>query len=301
MRRRSLFVLALAAVVVLLPACRYLGRGTDPTDDGRIQHAEGDALLLRYEHRGGFVPAEYHLTRAPIFSLFGDGRVIVTGAVPAIYPGPILPPLLERRLTEDGIQRILRAALDSGALDESADWRGAASHVADAGDAVFTLNVEGRSVEVSVYALGMGAEGTFGFSDQERAVHEALGELANLLAAPDAWLPEAVWVDEWHDYRAGALRLVVRNADADPEMSDGIGIRLVPWPLAGDPARFGEPTQMDGWRCGVVAGPEVGIWYAALEAADQLTRWTGGGHRYAVSPRPLLPDEALGCGAEAQA
>jgi hypothetical protein len=296
MRRRTLIVLALAAIVVLLPACRYLGTGTDPTDDGRIQHAGGDALLLRYEHVGGFVPAEYHLTRVPVFSLLGDGRVIVTGAVPAIYPGPLLPPLLERRLSEAGIQRILRAALDSGVLDESADWRGAASHVADAADAVFTLNVEGRSVRVSVYALGIG-EGTFGFSDEERAVHGALGELAGLLAAPDTWLPEDAWLDEWHDYRADALRLVVRNADADAEVQDGIGIRVVPWPVAGDPARFGEPTSMDGWSCGVVEGADVAAWYAALEAGDQLTRWSGGGHRYAVSPRPLLPDESAGCDA----
>jgi hypothetical protein len=299
MRRRSLLVLALATLVVSLPACRYLGPGTDPSDDGRIKHLGGDALLLRYEQVGGFVPAEYNLTRVPIFSLFGDGRVIVTGAVPAIYPGPILPPLLERRVGEDGIQRILRAALDSGALDQSADWRGAASHVADASDAVFTLNIEGRSVRVSVYALGIGGGETFGLSKEERAVHEALDELANVLAAPDTWLPEGAWVDEWHDYRAEALRLVLRNADSDAEVQDGIGIRLVPWPVAGDPARFGAPTAMDGWSCGVVEGAEVGTWYAALEAGDQLTRWTGGGHRYAIAPRPLLPDEVAGCEIEA--
>jgi hypothetical protein len=49
----------------------------------------------------------------------------------------------------------------------------------------------------------------------------------------------------------------------------------------------------------VVEGPEVVTWYAALEAGDQLTRWTGGGHRYAVAPRPLLPDEVADCGIEA--
>jgi hypothetical protein len=69
--------------------------------------------------------------------------------------------------------------------------------------------------------------------------------------------------------------------------------------VAGDPSSFGAPTAMDGWTCGVVAGAEVGTWYAALEAGDQLTRWTGGGHRYAIAPRPLLPDEVAGCEIEA--
>jgi hypothetical protein len=110
-------------------------------------------------------------------------------------------------------------------------------------------------------------------------------------------MPERVWLDAWHPYRADALRLVLRNADADPEMQDGIGLRLVPWPTTGDPADFGAPTTMDGWRCGVVEGPAVETWYIALEGADQLTRWEGTRHRYAVSPRPLLPDEAATCDA----
>lgn len=46
----------------------------------------------------------------------------------------------------------------------------------------------------------------------------------------------------------------------------------------------------------MVSGDESSAWYAALEGANELTRWSHGGHLYRVTPRPLLPDEALDCG-----
>jgi hypothetical protein len=300
MRHRSALV-ALLVVVCLAAGCRALdiGLGGSPAPsgshgDGAIEHEGGDALLLRVEHRGGFVPYEYHLSRVPHFSLYGDGRVIATGAVPAIYPGPLLPPVLERRLTEDGVQLVLRAALDSGALERSATWNGAAQFVADAADTVFTLNAGGRQVTVSVYALGIGGDLST-LKEVERQAHEALGDLAHRLDGLDSWLPASAWVDdEWTPYREGPIRLVVRQADDDAPQ-DGISLRVEPWPIAGDPAGFGEPTGADGLRCGVVTGADAEAWWAALSGADQVTRWKGGGHRYAVTPRPLLPDEPADC------
>jgi hypothetical protein len=253
--------------------------------------------VLRIEHRGGFVPDDFHLTRLPTFTLLGDGRVIVTGAVPAIYPGPLLPPLLERRLTEAGVQAVIRAALDSGQLDADAEWRGAANFVADASDTVFILDAAGRRVTVSVYALGLGEAGDWGLKKPERDAHDALLELSGKLTALDSWLPAGAWSDAgWQPYRADALRLVVRPADGDAPGNDGLALRIEPWPLPGDPAEFGERAEMPGWRCGVVTGADAEAWYAVLDEADQLTRWEGGGHLYQVTPRPLLPDEPPECG-----
>jgi hypothetical protein len=45
-----------------------------------------------------------------------------------------------------------------------------------------------------------------------------------------------------------------------------------------------------------VTGDEAAAWLTALESANQLTRWSYGGHLYRVTPRPLLPDESLDCG-----
>lgn len=302
--RSSPRVLALLLVVVALGGCRALdvgGGGSHPPspspspEDGAIPHEGGGALLLRVEHRGGFVPYEYHLTRAPHFSLHGDGRVIVSGAVPAIYPGPLLPPLLERRLTEEGVQMVLRAALDSGALDASATWNGAAQFIADAGDTVFSLRAGGRDVVVSAYALGIGDD-IGDLSREERDARRALNDLQGRLTDLESWLPASAWEDAgWQAYRPDAIRLAVRYADGDPPAQDGIPLRTERWPLAGDPAQFGTPTEHDGWRCGVVTGRDADTWWKALGAADQLTRWVGGEHQYAVHPRPLLPDEPADC------
>ncbi|HEX6128042.1 MAG TPA: hypothetical protein VF071_03370 [Candidatus Limnocylindria bacterium] len=283
-----------AGLALALAACTAPGARSTPA--ASIQHPGGDELVLRVEHRGGFVPAEYHLVRLPTFTLLGDGRAVVSGAMPAIYPGPLRPSLLERRLTEAGMQAVLRAALESGQLDADAEWRGVAQFVADASDEVFILNADGRSVTVSVYALGIAGGGEWDLPAKERAAHEALAELSGKLQSLDTWLPADAWADdEWRPFRPDAIRLVVRNADADQPGTDELPFRSEPWPVPGDPAAFGAPAELDGWRCGVVSGPEAEAWYAALEQADQLTRWIGGGHRYQVWARPLLPDEPLDC------
>jgi hypothetical protein len=194
------------------------------------------------------------------------------------------------------VQSVLRAALESGQLDADAEWRGAAQFVADASDEVFILNADGRRVTVSVYALGMVDGGEVGVSETERAAHDALAELSGKLQSLDTWLPADAWADdEWRPYQPDTLRLVVRNADGDVPGTEGLPFRTEPWPVPGDPAMFGAPAELEAWRCGVVSGPEAEAWHAALDGANQLTRWIGGGHRYQVWARPLLPDEPAGC------
>ena len=51
-------------------------------------------LVLRIDTSGGFVSPAFTMGQIPGFSLFGDGRVITTGAQIEIYPQPALPPVL---------------------------------------------------------------------------------------------------------------------------------------------------------------------------------------------------------------
>ncbi len=54
---------------------------------GSITHPTGSAdVVLRVSTGGGFVPIEYNYTMTPEFTLYGDGRVIVTGPITAQYP-----------------------------------------------------------------------------------------------------------------------------------------------------------------------------------------------------------------------
>jgi hypothetical protein len=281
-------------LTLVLAACS----GGLSSSGGQISHPGGNELVLRVEGRGGFLMADAAFTMLPTFTLLGDGRIIVPGAQIDIFPGPALPAVDVRQLTEAGVQSVLRAVAATGQFAASAEWRGAQGFVADAGDTVFTLNAEGRTVTVSVYGLG-----TFTAGDPppnlpaaEVRVHQALTRLLEQLTAPDGWLPAAAWARQApQPYVADALRLLVRNADADPPDESGIANQELAWPTEDDPATFGEPALGGDYRCGVVTDEAAAAWYATLATANQLTRFTAGDHRYQVSVRPLLPDEPAEC------
>jgi hypothetical protein len=287
-------------LVLLLAACAGAGGGgsaSPGTDDDAIDHPTGaDELVLRMESAGGFVMPEFLFGAVPSFSLYGDGTVIVPGAVPEIYPGPALPPLQARRLSEAGIQAILSAVAETGIFVADARFDGAQMMVADAADTVFTLNADDRSVEVSIYGLGAldPQHVPPGMPAREVAAHAALNKLANALFALDTQLDASAWIDDaWGVYQPTALRIAVRPADADP--LDGTE-NFAPWPIEGeDPASFGQPGTMPETRCGALTGDDAAAWIAALSAGNQSTRFTANEHRYAVTARPFLPDEAAVC------
>lgn len=298
-RHPSLITVALG-LVLLLAACAGAGGGgsaSPGTDDGAIDHPSGaDELVLRMESAGGFVMPEFLFGAVPSFSLYGDGTVIVPGAVPAIYPGPALPPLQARQLSEAGIQAILAKVAETGIFVADARFDGAQMMIADAADTVFTLNADDRHVEVSIYGLGALDPQSVPpeMPEREVAAHAALSDLSNALIGLDTQLGADAWVDEaWRPYQPSALRIAVRPADADP--LDGTE-NFAPWPIEDeDPTSFGEPGTIPDTRCGALTGDAAAAWIAALSAGNQSTRFTADEHRYAVTARPFLPDEEAAC------
>lgn len=296
MRRIASALLPAAVVLsILLAACRGAPGGAGGST-GPIAHPSGDALVLGIDYAGGFVAPGYRLTAFPAFTLTGDGRVIVPGPQIALFPGPALPAVNVRRLNEDGIQAVLNLVTRTGRFDANVEYRGAQNVIADAADTVFTLHANGKDVQVVVYALGTLDPGNYpGISPDEVAAHRALSELVEHLGAIDDWMPAYDWAEAtWQVYQPDALRLVVRNADADPPDESGIARVQLDWPVASDPAVFGEPA-FDDLRCGVVSGQEARDWYAALSGANQLTLFIKDDHRYQVTARLQLPDEPLEC------
>jgi hypothetical protein len=275
------------------------GGGGDGNGD-LIDHPTGDDLIFSIDYRGGFVPVEFIFSSTPTFVLLGDGRLVLTGAVPAIFPGPALPPLLVGRLNEAGIQTVLREIAATRQFGADAEWRGAQNFVADASDTVLTLHADGRDAVVTVYGLGLlGLPGDNppGVTAAEIEAHASLGRLVDRLTTLDAWLPDSAWAQRgMQPYEPPAMRLLVRSADNDLPDDSGIENQLIDWPTDDDPAAFGEPAPFgDDQRCGVVSGEDAAAWYAALSQANQLTRFVSGEHRYAVVVRPLLPYEPETC------
>src|SRR5688572_7020507 len=79
-------------------------------ETGGIEHPTGaDEPILIVEEAGGFAMPQMIATRVPTFALYGGGRVIMQGMQTLEFPGPALPALIERTMTEDGIQAVLEA------------------------------------------------------------------------------------------------------------------------------------------------------------------------------------------------
>lgn len=278
---------------ILLSACSQGSGGSD----GPIAHPTGDDTILRVDWTGGMI-RDFFLTGFPPFTLTGDGRVIVPGAQIDIFPPPALPAVNVRKLTEDGIQAVLNEVARTGLFGSSVEFRAAENFVIDAGDTVFTLHAGGKDVTVTVFGLGgLDPAGNYpGVPEAELAAHRTLSRLFDALQNLDAQLPATAWADDsWQPYVPEALRLLVRNADADPPDESGIGNQLFDWPTDSDPATFGAEASDGTIRCGVVSGQDAKDWYAALTGANTLARWVKGDHRYEVTVRFQLPDEPLEC------
>jgi hypothetical protein len=302
------------AVLLLLSACAATGASSadpEPSEDdhsltpsdghGGIEHPAGSDAVLVVSSAGGMLPVQFQATQVPMFVLTGDGRVIVQGAQTMEYPGPALPPLMERQLSEDGVQTILDALEDTNLFAGDLELRGMQGMVADANDTVFALNAGGAQSMVTVYALGMlmpDMEPPPGMDEAEIEAYRVLSALNDRLLMLDEWLPADAWAtDQWVPYEPAAYRLYVRDVTDEPVEGDLAG-EVLEWPADDDPAAFGIelPDFGDGTRCGSVEGDAAVAWHAALTAAKQNAQWTDDGERrFAIQPRPVLPHEEPAC------
>ena len=287
------------------------GTTTPPASDGgeagSIEHPTGaDEPILIVEETGGFATPQMIATRVPTFALYGDGRVIMAGFQTLEFPGPALPALQERTMTEDGIQAVLEAVEDTNLFTGDLELRGAMNVIADATDTVFRLNANGDEVTVLVYGLGLlDPSSGANFENIEQSeidAHAVLGQLRDALLTIDTSVPSDAWEAEgWQPYTPTAFRLYVRDVTGEPIEGGELPGMVRQWPTDGDPAAFGEEVAVfgDGTRCGVVEGDAAAAWYAELSASTQQTIWTSDGeNRFTVLPRPLLPGEEPSCDQE---
>ena len=271
-------------------------------DQGAIEHPTGSDPILVVDSAGGFVPVQFMATRLPMFVMLGDGRVIMQGMQTLEFPGPALTPLIERTLTEEGIQAVLGEVEATNLFTSDLDLRGAQNVIADAADTIFILNAGGQEVTISIYGLGAlppDMEAPPGVPSGEIEAHRILGGLNEGLMTLDTILPADAWEAEgWQPYEPEAFRLYVRDVTSEPIEGGDLPEQVREWPTEDDPGAFGEEVSFfgDGTRCGVVDG-ELGVtWLAELNAATQMTLWTDDGdRRFSVMARPVLPHEDPAC------
>jgi hypothetical protein len=255
---------------------------TDP-----LAHPTGsNQVVLRVTDGGGFVPVEYNLTATPEFTLYGDGRVIVSGPVIAIYPGPALPNLQTTVISEEAMSAILSAAQEAGLLQNGVDY--GQPGITDVSTTTFVVNVGGNAYQSSVYALGMEA-GASGLTMAQQQARAALQDFRSKLTDLTAFVSDPM---TWSAYAYEALAVYSQPVDAtaSTDTTDLMPGRL-DWPL-GDLSTLGTPVD-PGFRRVVVSGQDLDTLQQKppLTKANAITLWTSAGRDYHLYFRPLLPDE----------
>ena len=240
-----------------------------------------------------------YYAQLPVFTLLGDGRVVVPTAAVNVYSGPFVPEVRVRQLTDAGVTRVVETVVASEQFVADAEWYGMGTlGLYDAGSARFTLNTDGAAVTVSVYGLGayLTDEPAANLPADELAVHQALILLLEQLSTIESWLPAEAWSEpSWEPYRPDTIRLFARNADEDVAEVDAPFYER-PWPDEDGPAWIEYPRYEWGvFRCRVAAGGDADLWYEALSDADGLTRFLRDDHRYQVSVGLVLPEESVEC------
>lgn len=285
--------------ILLLAACSVPGGSPsgDPSatpSSGAIVYPTGaDDLVVRLRYVGGFAPPAAHVLDLPVISIYGDGTVIVPGAVPAIYPGPALPNLQRATITPAGMQILLEAAREAGLFGPDAHYD--MGGIMDATSSEFTVNAEGSVHTISAYALfesGGREPQNPGADPSVTAARARLLIFQNQLGNLEALLgPD---VGDATPYIADRLQLLV--SDGAPVDEQALGQEPIEWPLAEPLATFDDvmPALIMGERCGVVTGSDVEVLLPLFEEANTLTPWTDEGSAFGIAVRPLLPGEQ-GC------
>ena len=238
-------------------------------EGGIVYTDDPHTLILAYSEGGGFVgyPGPAGFER---LLLYGDGRLLVPGTAG----------WTELRLSEDGVQRLLRAAVDEAKFfEESGSYTG--TGCADCPTTTITARTADEEKTVDVYALGIATPAP----PYDEAAYERLVRLREFLQAvsastfpddelesADLYRPDGIWLQVFgvEMEPPPGVEPAVRPADFPSLPAAGEGVAVC------DPAAQGIRALLDG---------ETGI-------VDD------GGMIYAVAFRDLFPHDpgAVECG-----
>jgi hypothetical protein len=282
--RLRLVILPLAAL--LIAAC---GGGDSPSPTPEPTIPDNAQVRLRVTAVQALPPpATFSWMPSVVITL--DGRVLTGGAVPAIFPGPLVGPVVERQITAAGWSKIVDAARAAGLLGANRDFTGGAM---PPGSQVTRLEIAADGI---VYDLVGDASRIMVCvttpCDPQPGTPEAFGGFVARLTDLGSWLGSDIGPEGMHA-PAGYAVLVVPPPD-----DQGLAQPSIAWPLAAGFAGFGKPVvNGSGDRCGSITGADVAAVRGPFGAANQLTKWQDpvDGTFHGLIVRPLLPGDADPC------
>ena len=204
-------------------------------------------------------------------TITGDNNVVAAGPQIMIYPGPLLPNLQARPITDAGFEKIVQRGRDLGMFTGSGDFTppdvmpGASARAhRDRGRWRLSTTLTGDPSRVIVCITAP--------CDPAPGSPEAFGtfwaSLSDLTWLAGDLGPEAPYVADLY-----ALLIGVEPTD-DPAIRPAVAI----WPLEQPIATLGKPVgPSQAPRCGTVRGADAATLRPSLESANQLTRWVDEG------------------------
>lgn len=267
------------------------GASTPPsaTPGASPSASQAAALVLRVTTEGGFIGPAANLAALPQVTVLADGRILTPGAVDAIYPGPLLLPVVVRNVGPSGAAAIVAAIRAAGLDKPGADGSGGGIP-GDTGTTVFLVNVDGTPV-TNRLVLGGGLPGRPGGGGSPAPGAAAAADLLSRLTDPN---------ETWGGPAAPAQPFVpvgfrVYVAPGAPVGDGSTTEPTIPWPLATPLDQFGVAAVPDrgiaGLRQGVVLGADAQALLPILNRANVLSPFSSGNHLYTLYVRALLPDE----------
>jgi hypothetical protein len=287
-RLRGILVAA-AVPLFLISACARAGTSAAGAPDASTRGSSsaypqgGDDLVLRVDSLGGFVPAEHIVGRLPEVSVYGDGRVITNGPVPAIYPGPALPNLQVQTISPEQVRDLVRQGVAAG-VRNGADF--GRPNVADAPSTRVTVVSDGVSQSVTVEALSEAQANDPRLTEAQRNARKTLAKYVTTLTS----LPAAEGMPSPVAYEPDLLGALARpwtEPGGEPVKSPE---KAWPGPALPGPIM----NQNTGTGCVMVTGSQKDQVLAAAAKATAVTPWTQDGQKWLITFRPMLPDEG-GC------
>ena len=276
--RRLAFVVA---VVVLLAACSS-GSGSPAPSGSTAPYA-----LRATTHQA--IPPESQFTWLPYAFITDDGVVVTQGAVPAIFPGPLVPPLFGAPITEAGFNQVAERARALGLLDGDGDFAPPEPMPGSLTGSI-ELKVDGAMREITgdpnsgIQCITTPCEPESGSPEAFGTFWRELGDLRSMVG-------DELGADSPYHPESYALLIGVTPPD-----DSGLDAQVLTWPLETPLAETGAPVgEADVPRCATVEGEDAATLEASFATANQLTRWvdTGGdpADPVSIAVRPLLPGD----------
>jgi hypothetical protein len=285
MRPSRLRIVALPLSALVLAACA----GSSASPSPEPTPPDDAAFRLRVTAVQALPPpATFSWMPSVLITL--DGKVLTGGVVPAIFPGPLVSPVVERQITPNGWATIVNTARAPGLLGANRDFTGGQMPpgspitrleiVADG--QVYSLSGDASRVMVCVTTP----------CDPQPGTPEAFGGFVARLTDLGSWLGAEVGPEGMHN-PAGYAVLV-----GDPPDDQGLAQPPIAWPFAAGFGAFGKPlADGSGGRCGTLTGDDAAAIRGAFGAATQITKWRDpvDGSFDGLTVRPLLPGDGDPC------